>query len=260
MFVHLTINEYNINIIMKPVCKIFKVALLIVSIYLINSCKKNEDNAIIDADDNVYTSVKIGSQYWMKENLKTTKYNDNTTIPLVSDNTKWGTLTTPAFCWYNNDSATYKDTYGALYNWYAVSALSNAGKNLCPVGWHVATDSQWTTLTDYLSKNGYGYGGNGDYIGKSLAATTGWVIWPTAGFVGNDQASNNKSGFTAFPGGSRTDSGGGFYYLSNYAVWWTATEEQTTSAKGIEIGFNMNIIFKNEFSKAIGFSVRCIKD
>jgi uncharacterized protein (TIGR02145 family) len=241
--------------------KNYTIILFILLITLFYSCKKSDDVITIkDADGNVYTSVKIGSQYWLKENLKTTKYNDNTEIPLVTDNAVWSTLTTPAYCWYNNDSVTYKAIYGALYNWYAVSALSNAGKNLCPVGWHVATDSQWTTLTDYLSKNGYGYGGNGDYIGKSLAATSGWSVLSTAGLVGNDQASNNKSGFTALPGGSRTSSGGGFYFLGNYATWWTATEEETTSARGIEIGFNMNIVFRNDFSKPIGFSVRCIKD
>ena len=100
---------------------------------------------VVDIDGNVYHTVTIGTQVWMVENLKTTKYNDGTAIPLVTDNTAWGALTTPGYCWYNNDSATYKNTYGALYNWYAV----NTGK-LAPTGWHVPTDSEWTVLTTYL--------------------------------------------------------------------------------------------------------------
>ena len=100
---------------------------------------------VVDIDGNVYHTVTIGTQVWMVENLKTTRYNDGTAIPLVTDGTAWAALTTPGYCWYNNDSATYKNTYGALYNWYAV----NTGK-LAPTGWHVPTDSEWTVLTTYL--------------------------------------------------------------------------------------------------------------
>ena len=102
---------------------------------LINSCSKDEAEnnpaSITDKDGNVYTSVTIGTQVWMVENLKTTKYNDGTPIPNVTDNTEWSNLTTPAYCWYDND-ITKKNPYGALYNGYAV----RTGK-LCPTGWHV---------------------------------------------------------------------------------------------------------------------------
>ena len=100
---------------------------------------------VTDDDGNVYHSVTIGTQVWMVENLKTTKYNDGTSIPLVTDATDWHNLLTPGYCWNNNDEATYKATYGALYNWYTV----NTG-NLCPTGWHVPGDAEWTTLTTYL--------------------------------------------------------------------------------------------------------------
>jgi len=100
---------------------------------------------VTDYDGNNYKTTKIGNQVWMKESLKTTKYNDGTSIPLVTEPTTWSNLTTPGYCWYNNDQATYKATYGALYNWFTV----NTGK-LCSTNWHVPSDTEWTTLTDYL--------------------------------------------------------------------------------------------------------------
>ena len=121
---------------------------MLLTIIMLVSCSKKDDpnntvNTVTDKDDNVYHTVTIGTQTWMAENLKTTKYNDGTAIPLVTDSTAWTSLLTPAYCWYNYDATTYKNTYGALYNWYAV----NTGK-LAPIGWHVATDAEWTTLTD----------------------------------------------------------------------------------------------------------------
>jgi hypothetical protein len=96
---------------------------------------------ISDIDGNIYKTVQIGSQLWMAENLKNTKYNDGTGIPNIIENTAWTNLTTPGYCLYNN-AATYKDTYGALYNWYAVDVASNGGKNICPIGWHVPNDGE----------------------------------------------------------------------------------------------------------------------
>ncbi len=101
--------------------------------------------ACTDKNNNNYTVVKIGNQTWMAENLKTTRFNDGTPIPLVSDNTTWSTLSTPGYCWYNNDSVNFKDFGGALYNWYAVNTAK-----LAPPGWHVPTDAEWTTLTNYV--------------------------------------------------------------------------------------------------------------
>jgi len=95
-----------------------------------------------DADNNHYTIVTIGSQTWMEQNIRTTKYNDGTPIPLVSGNTAWGANSSPAYCWYNNIAANAVP-YGGLYNWYVVDSLSNGNKNLCPIGWHVPTDTEW---------------------------------------------------------------------------------------------------------------------
>jgi hypothetical protein len=118
---------------------------------LVPRMTQSERNAIAgvgsvkDIDDNSYVTKKIGNQVWMAENLKTTKYNDGSAIPLVTDNTGWVNLTTDAYCWYSNDPGTYGNTYGALYNWYAI----NTGK-LCPEGWHLPGEDEWTTLSTYL--------------------------------------------------------------------------------------------------------------
>ncbi|MGB4293792.1 MAG: FISUMP domain-containing protein, partial [Bacteroidales bacterium] len=124
-----------------------------------------------DVDGNRYKVIMIGNQLWMAENLRTTKYNDGTPIPLVTDNTAWSNLTSPGYCWYDNNS-TNKDTYGALYNWYTV----NTGK-LCPSGWHVPSDDEWTIMQNYLIANGFNYDGTTYYnkYAKALASTTGWT-------------------------------------------------------------------------------------
>ena len=219
---------------------------------------------VVDADGNIYPTVRIGSQLWMAENLKTTKYNDGTSIPNVTDNTAWAALTTGAYSWYNNDATTYKATYGALYNWYAVDnnaatkAASNGSKNVCPTGWHIPTDAEWTTLTDYLTNSGYGYQGSGSDIGKSMASTSGWTTYTTAGTVGNDQASNNSSGFTALPGGFRDIDG--TYYIGYYGYWWSSTEDATAYPWFRDMGYSNATVSRITTSKWCGFSVRCVRD
>ena len=139
-------------------------------------------DGVTDIDGNVYTTVIINGHEWMAGNLMTTKYNDGTEIPLEAEGSVWLYLTTPAYCWYDNDQATYGNTYGALYNWYAV----NTGK-LCPTGWHVSTDAEWTALTDYVG----GY----SIAGTRLKATSGW-----------DNSGNRTDdyGFSALPGAFAT--------------------------------------------------------
>jgi uncharacterized protein (TIGR02145 family) len=143
---------------------------------------------LTDVDNNTYKVVKIGTQVWMAENLKTTRYNDGSAIPLVTDNTEWNNLTTPGYSWYNNDSATYAQTYGALYNWYTVET-----GNLCPTGWHVPSDAEWTTLTDYLG---------GEAIAGGKLKETGTAHWDSP-----NTGATDETGFTAFPGGNRTKNG-----------------------------------------------------
>jgi uncharacterized protein (TIGR02145 family) len=215
--------------------------------------------ACTDADGNNYKVVTIGTQTWMAENLKTTQYNDGTAIQLVTNNTSWLNLSTPAYCWYNNDAATYKNKYGALYNWYTV----NNGK-LAPTGWHVATDEEWTTLENYLIANGYNYDGStqGDYYAKSLAATTDWAIdtYTDAGAIGTDLSKNNRSGFSALPGGDRGSSNGSFYDVGDNGYWWSSTESNTYDAWYRDMYYGNSSVYRNGSDKQNGFSVRCVRD
>jgi uncharacterized protein (TIGR02145 family) len=225
------------------------------------SCSKpkeeetNISNTVIDKDGNVYKTVTIGTQVWMAENLKTTTYKDGAAIPLVIDNTAWGNLITPAYCLYNN-ATTMKDTYGALYNWYTV----NTGK-LCPTGWHVPSDAEWTTLTTYLTNNGYGYQGNGSEIAKSMASTSGWLVLnSSAGYPGNNPPSNNSSGFSALPGGYRYSRLGPFGYIGYDGYWWSSLESSTTHAWHRSMFVDSSELYRGSNYKQYGFSIRCLKD
>ena len=224
------------------------------------SCKKTEDNpeTVNDKDGNRYTWVTIGTQVWMKENLKTTKYNDGISIPLVTDNTAWSGLAAPGYCWYNSNEASYKSTYGALYNWYAV----NTGK-LCPAGWHVPTDTEWTALLNYLNINGFNYDGStsGWKVGKSLAATTLWASSSTPGAVGNSDYPDkrNVTGFTAFPGGWR-DIDGAVKDLGSWGFWWSDTEKDAANAWSRYLIYSSTYGLDDISDKRCGFSVRCLRD
>ena len=212
--------------------------------------KTYNSNAIQDVESNYYNIVTIGSQVWLAGNLKTTSYNDGTSIPPETDDAAWAALSTPGYCWYNND-ITNKSVYGALYNWYAV----NTG-NLCPTAWHVPSDDEWTMLETYLTNNGYGFGGDGNDIAKSISATSGWDVSSVIGSVGNDQASNNSSGFNALPGGTRYLDGGIFSFIYYNGIFWSGTFNYTRS-----LFADRSDIFRGSFSNPeYGFSVRCLKD
>ena len=195
---------------------------------------------IADVDGNVYTEVTIGTQTWMVENLKTTRYNDGSAIPLVTDNIGWTTLSTPAYCWYNNDSITNKNIYGALYNWYTV----NTG-NLAPLGWHVPSDAEWSTLTTYLG---------GESVAGGKLKESGTVHWasPNAGAI-------NSVGFSALPGGFRGDA-----QLGLTGNWWTANESDVSFAWSRTMtSDSVNVMRggdRGPYPKQDGFSVRCIRD
>lgn len=207
--------------------------------------------ACADGDNNNYPVVAIGTQVWMAENLKTTKFIDGSAIPLVTNANYWGSLDSPGYCWYNNNAG-FKSTYGALYNWYAV----NDNLKICPAGWHVPDKDEWATLKNYLINNGYGYEGSGDDIGKSLAATSGWTPSGIPGSIGNDQLSNNSSGFSALPAGLST---GYFYDAESYANWW-ADKESGGSVYLFEIKYSgTGAVILTDY-KVMGFSVRCLKD
>lgn len=208
----------------------------------------------IDGESNYYPVTTIGTQVWMAENLKTTQYKDGNPVPLVSTDDQWKLLTTPAYCWYNNNETINKALYGALYNWYAV----NTGK-LCPTGWHVPTLSEWSTLI--------AYSGGAAEAGNKLkeAGDTYWGSDPW----GYNQ-STNESGFSARPGGCRTTSipidtnyvrfEDAFYW----AYWWTSSAYSTTVANYIVSGYKWGDFSPSSgrlnSNKKSGQSVRCIKD
>ncbi|MEI6556186.1 MAG: fibrobacter succinogenes major paralogous domain-containing protein [Paludibacter sp.] len=206
---------------------------------------------VTDIDGNTYNTIVIGTQVWLVENLKTTKYKDGTAIPIVTDGTVWSSLTSPAYCYYNNDATSYKSTYGALYNWYTVNTAK-----LAPTGWHVATDAEWTTLENYVSANIATSG----FVAKALAATTDWNPDTSFGSIGNDLTKNNSSSFTALPGGNRYHNNGPFSDLGYNGYWWCSTESNATNAWLRRLYYNTNSMNKYNNYKQCGFSVRCVKD
>jgi len=225
---------------------------------------------VTDADGNIYYTVNIGDQMWTKENLRTTKYNDGTAIPLVTDKNAWGSLITPGYCWYDNVKNNMKK-YGALYNWYAV----NTGK-LAPKGWHVPSDREWNILEEYLAANGYrwrynwerttvGYGG----IAKSLAAKIDWktsttpTSGGTIGTIGNNLTENNRSGFSSLPGGYLYKGNAIFFSsIGQEGYWWSATECDASSAWSRCLSYRSDRLDRDiEFGgKSCGLSIRLLRD
>ena len=205
---------------------------------------------VTDIDGNVYKTVTIGTQTWMVEDLKTTKYKDGTAIPQVTDATAWVALTTPGYCWYNNDAATNKSTYGALYNWYTVNTAK-----LAPAGWHVASDDEWATLESYVSVN---FGTSGSLV-KALAATTNWASSTTTGTPGNNLTINNSSRFTALPGGYRSNDGS-FNGIGRYGNWWSSAEGSTSLAWLRALGYSDVGMYGSNYSKCWGLAIRCVRD
>lgn len=204
---------------------------------------------VTDVDGNLYNIVKIGTQLWMVENLKTTKYNDGTAIPNVTDNSGWPTVpTTDAYCWYNNDEAN-KNPYGALYN---VIAVNN--DKLCPVGWHVATNDDWHKMILFLDPNAT-QGINESYIAGGMIKESGTVHWDDF----NGAYATNESGFTALPGGIRYTDPYGFAQLGNNANYWSAGSDYQVR---LLISGNNSINKKPGafLNRGNGNSVRCIKN
>lgn len=206
---------------------------------------------VTDVDGNVYQTVIIGTQTWMIENLKTTHYNDSTAIPLVKDSAVWVNLNSPAYCWYNNDSVSYKEVYGALYNWYTV----NTGK-LAPKGWHIPTDADWTTLENEVSQYYFQSGS----IAKILASTTHWQSSISSSAIGFDFKKNNSSGFSALPGGQRINNAYNFNKVDSIGTWWSSTSKTDSTALTLALQYNLSTVDRNNYMKKSGLSIRCIKD
>jgi uncharacterized protein (TIGR02145 family) len=202
--------------------------------------------SVSDIDGNTYKTIQIGTQTWMAENLKTTKFNDSTSIYRVSDASSWHNLTGPGYCWYDNNPDNMA-IYGALYNWYSLYAESNHHKNLCPAGWHVPTDTEWTTLTDHLG--GYSIAGG-------ALKETGKLHWRTPNY-----GATNESGFTALPGGGR-DYNGKFnsYGIGLSGYWWSSPDNNNSGAWFRHMFHYYSSVHRLAGDNNDGFSVRCIMD
>jgi uncharacterized protein (TIGR02145 family) len=209
--------------------------------------------AVKDIEGNTYKTIKIGTQIWLAENLATSKFANGDDIPLVSDSTYWINLTSPGYCWYNNNKSSYKNTNGALYNWYAANS-----NNLCPTGWHVPTQTEFTILIDYLTNNGYGYENSGNDIAKSLATISSWKTNDTEGTIGNDPINNNASGFSAYPSGARGVDGE-FAANGSSTSFWCYTENGPNHI-GYIMGYGLSIVVASGAVAQVGGSVRCLKD
>ncbi|MBO6050731.1 MAG: fibrobacter succinogenes major paralogous domain-containing protein [Bacteroidales bacterium] len=232
--------------------------------YSVSNC-----GTVNDIDGNTYTTIVIGEQCWMRENLRTTRYADGTSIILG------GASFTDVPRRYNpNNNTGILPTYGYTYNWYAVMngvASSNANpsgvRGVCPTGWHVPSDSEWTQLTDYLQNHtAFHCNDNITSIAKSLASATGWNSSGTICDIGNTQELNNASFFNAMPAGiAKTSQSVGTWYVDyndfgSKTCFWTATEDSDYGGKKREFIHNSAVVNSGSQSKHDGFSVRCLRD
>ena len=197
-----------------------------------------------DADGNNYATVTIGSQTWLAENLKTTKYRDGSDIPYITNTQAW-IQASVAYCWFNNDIAN-KEIYGGMYKWKTLDFASNGGKSVAPTGWHVATDADWTVLSTYL--------GGENVAGKKLKET-GTKHWlkPNTG-------ATNEVGFTSLPSGSRDNADGLFFLLGVNNVYWTADQFNETNAWYRYMSNTTINLERFHYHKGDGFAVRCVKN
>ena len=207
-------------------------------------------STVTDVDGNTYSTVQIGDQCWMRENLRTTHYADGTAIPAGGDN--WSE--TDPYYYVNPDVDA--SVYGYYYNWPAAMMA-------CPTGWHLPSDAEWTQLTDYVgSQSEYTCGGNASYIAKALASTEGWYECDSDEgcddcAIGVNSSTNNASGFSAVPAGYW---GNGFNDAGNYANFWSSTESGTNDAWGRNLNYYSAYVYRNFYGKYYGFSVRCLRD
>ena len=215
-----------------------KCLLISVISLLIISCQKSEDNPPASTTPPTVPNVTIGTQTWSVNNLDVITYRNGDPIPQVTDVRQWATLTTGAWCYYNNDSAN-NVVYGKLYNWYAV----NDSRGLVPLGWHIPSDEEWYTLIDYL-------GGVGIAGGKMKSVSSLWIS-PNTG-------ATNSSGFSGLPAGLRGNNGN-FFDIREYSNWWS-TKSNSNYGRTHYLWTYYTDAFEVFYGMSSGCSVRCVKD
>ena len=196
----------------------------------------------VKADGDNMETVRIGTQEWTDKNLDVTRYRNGDIIPEVKDPKKWAELTTGAWCYYDNDPKNGK-IYGKLYNWYAV----NDPRGLAPEGFHIPSDSEWTTLTKFLG---------GEQVAGGKMKSTGTSLWQSP-----NTAATNSSGFKGLPGGCRAYEGT-FATIGYNGYWWSSSEGNTTFAwsRFLVLELDYGYAYRSSGSKRWGFSVRCLRD
>jgi uncharacterized protein (TIGR02145 family) len=214
-------------------------SILLISSLLFSACKTEQlvDPICKDGNGNVYDTVTIGTQTWMKENLRATKYNDGTAIPLVSANDAWKALTTPAYCFMNNDTANAKPN-GALYNWYVIST-----EKVCPDGWHIPSKDEWQMLIDYLG---------GDEVAGGKMKITGTEYWEEPNY-----GADNSSRFSAYPNGYRWGENGNFAGSIYNASFWSTTNIYDAKYRLLLYARDSGISYKIAYFND-GYPIRCL--
>ncbi len=211
-------------------------------------------STVFDIDGNSYNTVLIGTQCWTKENLKVTKYNDGTVIPDETANTAgWGGLATGARSDYTG-VASYIASYGYLYNWYA----GTDSRKICPIGWHVPTDGEWTSLIQFTvpteTVSATVNGTQSPTAGGKLKSTS--ILWNTAT---SPSPGTDNFGFTARPGGYRGNDGS-FNSIRDRAVFWSASVSSDFNAWYCLLNIYYSGVYRSNFNKSFGASVRCLRD
>jgi uncharacterized protein (TIGR02145 family) len=223
--------------------KINKLKLIVLTLFCLELTDL-QAQTVKDIDGNVYTSVTIGTQVWMVENLKTTKYRNGDLIGTTTTDTLDISLeTTPKYQWAYDGNESNVNTYGRLYTWYAVMD----SRNVCPTGWHVPSDAEWTTLTTYLG---------GKRVAGGKLKETGTTHWRSP-----NTGATNETGFTALPSGYR-DSDGTYGDVVDYGAWWSSSERSTTDAYYRYMYRHSSSVYRRSHysDKRNGFSVRCLRD
>jgi len=240
ILIFITLNPTPMKKRTLIVIRLFIISVLFIT--LATSCKKDNDDTetVTDIDGNVYNTVTIGTQVWLKENLKTTKYRNGDEIGTTTPATKnISGETSPKYQWAYNGNESNVATYGRLYTWYVV----NDSRGICPTGWHVPADSEWKAMVDFL----------GGVIEADAKLKENSSLWE-----GSNEA-NNKSGFTARPGGWRCDCGD-FDYLGEIGWWWSSTEESPYFAYDCSMTSGYGPVQFNASGRKTGLELRCIKD
>ena len=196
---------------------------------------------VTDIDGNVYETVQIGEQLWMAENLKVTKYNNGDEIPTGHSDSDWSNLSTGAYSVYDDNSSN-ADIYGKLYNWYTV----DDSRGVCPEGWHVPSDNEYTVLTDYLG---------GESVAGGKMKEAGYEHWNSP-----NTGATNGSGFTGLPAGYRYSHSGSYDSMGYSGYFWSSSEYSSLSAWRQALGYDYSNVYLGDWYRRNGYSIRCLKD